>query len=267
MRKAGDKYKGYGRHWQATGRRLTEKAADPLSMKNPARWFAVFTVATIFLLTGCKKANLPLDFEVENAIVNSGDFNTPESVLLARELRLKFDSLQIKDSYEDADYAEWLPMDIVLKGAGLVNIEVERMAVILADDFAHNIKVTLTLDGQILSSQWQKEPQVDDKNFSRTFIPGYTIPIAKRKFVAVKRANPLADGKAKVEFTWRWEATLSGKAFDVSNPAYQSLSPLAKRCAERFNTSFDSSKTESSIAIFQLEKKDWRFVKFESPLQ
>lgn len=38
--------------------------------------------------------------------------------------------------------------------------------------------------------------------------------------------------------------------------------------AERFkNTSFDSSKTESSIALFRLEKKDWRFVEFASPLQ
>jgi hypothetical protein len=243
------------------------KAADKQSLKRPAMQFAIFTVASIFLLAGCGKANLPLDFEVEKAIAGSADFNRPQSVLLARELRLKFGAMEVKNAYDDADYAQWLPMDIVLKGAGLVNIEVERMSVILVDDFAHNIKVTPTLDGQILSSEWQKEPQVDDENFSRTFIPGYTVPIARRKFVAVKRITPMEDSKAKVEFTWRWEPTLSGKAFDLSNPAYQSLSPLAKRCAERFkNTTIDSGKTELSIAIFRLEKKDWRFVEFASPL-
>jgi hypothetical protein len=249
------------------GQSRIEQAPGKRSIQWPSGLLLVLTVAAGLLLAGCQKANLPLEFEVETAISQSADFSRPQTVLLAREVRLKFGEMEIKNSYEDADYAEWLPMEIVFKDAGLVDIQVRNENILLVDEITHNLNVSLTAKGQTLSGEWQKDPRADDTDTRRTFIPGYTVPIARRRFVEVKRQTPLEGGRVRVEFTWRWEPTLSGKAFDVSDAAYQSLSPVARRCVDRFQKpAIDSGRVESGVAIFRLEKQLWRLEEFASPL-
>jgi hypothetical protein len=232
------------------------------------KWLAFFTVTVLCGFAGCSKGNLPLHFEVETAIQKRTSFLTPHKVILPKVVRLKFGHLDIKDSYEDADYAYWIPTAVVFKSAGLVNIEVKTAGYILVDDITHTINIDLTMDGKVLASSWEKDPHADQENTSRRFVEGYTVPIANRKIVEVKRITRLENGDARAEFTWRWEPTLSGKAFDVNDAAYQALSPVARQCVDKSSDAkIDSSKIESAIAIFRLENKEWRFLEFASPLQ
>jgi len=145
-----------------------------------------------------------------------------------------------------------------LNHLGLVEFRVGRIEYPDSVSSPVTVTVELTDEGRSASREWQQSG------------PRWMIPIARRALVEVTGLNGSADSKtARVEYTWKWEPTATGRNFDVSSREHGSLPESVRRSfggasfadvlrdAGRV-TLFDSSKALKGAATLRLYDDGWR---------
>jgi hypothetical protein len=220
---------------------------------------------TTAFMVGCNSNKLSQSHAVE-VITSSDSFKKPAAIYLQPEYKDNLPSFG-KTSEEQAAYAmKWFykknPELAVLNHLALVDFRVVKMDYPDTGGSLTTVASFLTDKGRAASKDWQ---QIGD---------AWVITLASRKLGEV---TGIAGGEgnsksARVEYTWRWEPTETGKYFDISGSAYQQLPETIR---ESFSgrsvgsmikqqgnvTLFDSSKMQKETANLQLYDDGWRITK------
>jgi hypothetical protein len=146
-----------------------------------------------------------------------------------------------------------------LNHLGLVEFRVVRIEYPDSASSPVTVTATLTDEGRSASREWEQSGS------------SWLIPIARRALIEVTGLKSGGgDSKtARVEYTWKWEPTATGRSFDVSSREHGSLPESIRRSfggasfADMLRdkgqlTLFDSSKALTGAATLQLYDDGWR---------
>jgi hypothetical protein len=120
-----------------------------------------------------------------------------------------------------------------------------------------NTPVSLTPDGQawLASIAGVKEKKTDDGN-------EYTVPLAQRKLIEVKKVTMLSPMKASVDYSWKWETTKAGDLLDASGPAVKAFNTWERSTLiDKFGAAFYHADPTNITILLGKRDSGWEITR------
>ncbi len=120
-----------------------------------------------------------------------------------------------------------------------------------------NTPVSLTPDGQawLASIAGVKEKKTDDGN-------EYTVPLAQRKLIEVKKVTMLSPMKASVDYSWKWETTKAGDLLDASGPAVKAFNTWERSTLiDKFGAAFYHADPTNITILLGKRDNGWEITR------
>lgn len=188
--------------------------------------------------------------------------------------------------FGDEEYVRLMPGTIALREVGLVTLSDSAEEEPISgrpSSWRHRIEIHLTNSGEQEAQAWEPDDINDDfegegetvegdfvtTSVRKKYAGGWLVPTAKRQvgsIVSVRPAmlegKPLA-GVVEVEFTWRWQPTVAGAAFDKANPARANYTEAVQKFIKLLENEFDSRAISRGMASFQFKDGHWSVLENE----
>ncbi len=134
----------------------------------------------------------------------------------------------------------------LLEKAGVVKLEKAK---------GRAVPVALTPKGEGLLKQISGVKQFKEKDGTEA----YVVPLAERKLVTVSNVTMTGTGRARVQFTWKWETNVLGESFDASGPALKAFKTWDRATLiQKYGTAFYHEAPKTVVIAAMKTDKGWQ---------
>jgi predicted transcriptional regulator len=115
--------------------------------------------------------------------------------------------------------------------------------------------VALTPKGEALLKQISGVKESKEKDGTEA----YVVPLAERTLVAVSNVTMTGTGRAKVQFTWKWETNALGESFDASGAALKAFNTWDRSTLiQKYGAAFYHEAPKAVMIAVEKTDKGWQ---------
>ena len=134
----------------------------------------------------------------------------------------------------------------LLEKAGVVKLEKTK---------GRTAPVALTPKGEGLLKQISGVKQFNEKDGTEA----YVVPLAERKLLTVSNVTMTSAGRARVQFTWKWETNVLGESFDASGPALKAFNTWDRATLiQKYGAAFYHEAPKTVVIAAVKTDKGWQ---------
>jgi hypothetical protein len=117
------------------------------------------------------------------------------------------------------------------------------------------VPVALTPKGEALLKQISGVKQFKEKDGTEA----YVVPLAERKLVTVSNVTMTGTGRARVQFTWKWETNVLGESFEASGTALKAFNTLDRATLiQKYGAAFYHEAPKMAVIAAVKTDKGWQ---------